>query len=453
MVPTPAPRLRFGAVWAAVLATLPLNACIGAEPTPARPNVIVIMSDDQGSVDLGCYGSSDLVTPHADALAARGVRFTQFYAGAPVCSPSRACLLTGRYPMRAGVFGNCTSRKGERGAMPAAEVTLGEVFRSAGYATAHIGKWHLGYTRETQPNAQGFDHSFGHMGGCIDNYSHFFMWHGPNAHDLHRNGEEVFHDGEYFPDLMLAEATAFAKERRDRPFFIYYAINTPHYPYQGEPKWLEHFRNVPYPRNLYAAFLGSQDERIGRLLAVLDEEGLREKTIVVFQSDNGHSTEDRAHGGGGSAGPYRGAKSSFFEGGIRVPAIISWPGTLPAGEARDQVAHAADWLPTLVELCGIEPPQAMLDGASLVPVLRDAKATGPHAATPVHWQLGEGGHATWAVRDGDWKLIHRPDEPDFLANLRDDPGETKNVASSHPEVVERLAAAHHQLKQQLKPSK
>jgi len=421
----------------------------------AKPSVIVIMADDQGSVDLGCYGAKDLHTPHVDALAARGVRFTQFYSGAPVCSPSRACLLTGRYPLRAGVPGNCASQRGGKGALPETEITMAEMFKAAGYVTAHIGKWHLGYTPETMPNAQGFDHSFGHMGGCIDNYSHFFYWSGPNIHDLHRNGVEVFCGGEYFPDLMVREGTRFLQENKDRPFFIYYALNTPHYPYQGDAKWLKHFEQLPYPRNLYAAFVAAQDERLGTLLAEVDALGLQERTIVVFQSDNGHSTEERAHFGGGSAGPYRGAKFSLFEGGIRLPAIVSWPGTLPQNETRAAMAHAADWLPTLAELCRIEPPTVRLDGRSLAAVLRDPKAPSPHDGSSLHWQVGQGPNADWAVREGDWKLIGNTrdtsasDGPSkrvsmFLVNLRDDPGESTDVADKHPDIVAKLRRLHEQ---------
>ncbi len=192
----------------------------------SRPNVILIVSDDQGSVDLSCYGTKDIATPNLDALAARGVRFTQFYSAAPICSPSRAGTLTGRYPARVGVPDNVASQKGGPGALPAKETTMAEMFKAAGYATAHIGKWHLGYTPETMPNAQGFDYSFGHMGGCIDNYSHFFYWRPPNVHDLYRDGVEVFHDGEFFPDLMVREAGQFMAKNRERPFFMYYAIKT-----------------------------------------------------------------------------------------------------------------------------------------------------------------------------------------------------------------------------------
>ncbi|MCX5769036.1 MAG: sulfatase-like hydrolase/transferase, partial [Candidatus Hydrogenedentes bacterium] len=186
--------------------------------------------------------------------------------------------------------------------------------KRAGYATAHIGKWHLGFAAESTPNAQGFDYSFGHMGGCIDNYSHFFYWAGPNRHDLYRNGQEIQMPGRFFPDLMVEEAGRFIESHKSDPFLLYFPMNTPHYPYQGDPKWLEAYRNkgVPYPRDLYGAFVSTLDERIGRLLARVDELGLTRDTIVVFQADNGYSVEERAHFGGGSAGPYRGSKFSLF---------------------------------------------------------------------------------------------------------------------------------------------
>lgn len=428
-------------------------ACLCLAAGAASPNVIYILADDQGSVDLGCYGAKDLHTPHTDAIAARGVRFTQFYSAAAVCSPSRAGALTGRWPARAGVPGNVSSQKGGRGGLPPAEVTMAEVFKAAGYATAHIGKWHLGYTPETSPRSQGFDHSFGHMGGCIDNYSHFFYWQGPNIHDLWRNDVEVFHDGEFFPDLMVKEASRFMEQQRGRPFFIYYALNSPHYPYQGDPKWLERFKALPYPRNIYAAFVAAQDERLGALLAKVEALGLRENTIVIFQSDNGHSTEERAHFGGGSAGPYRGAKFSLFEGGIRLPAIISWPKGLPGGEVRDQLAHACDWLPTLAELAGIKLSGAALDGRSLAAVLRDRSAPGPHTDRALHWQVGGGARPDWAVRLGDWKLIGNTRDTsrsegaterveNFLVNLKADPAETRNLADQHPDIVAKLRRLH-----------
>jgi len=433
-----------------VLFFLVLSARGTVAADDSKPNVIVMLLDDLGTIDLSCCGARDIVSPNIDALAKSGVRFSQFYAAAPVCSASRAGLLTGKYPYRAGVPSNVSSTAGDRGMSPD-EITLAETFKSAGYSTGHIGKWHLGYDRETMPLGQGFDTSFGHMGGCIDNFSHFFYWQGPNRHDLHRDGVEVHHPGRHFSDLMLDEARQFIDANTNRPFFLYYASNGPHYPYQGDPKWLEHYKDLPYPRNLYAAFVSSLDERIGALLAHLKERGLREKTIVVFQSDHGHSTEERAHFGGGSAGEYRGAKFSLFEGGIRVPAIISWPGHLPEGQVRPQVAHGCDWFPTLAELSGVPLLSSDIDGKSLVPVIRSADTPTPHSI--LQFQFGRGESAQWAVREGDWKLIGNANDSSgkaltdadkklFLSNLAKNPQEDHNFAAEEPALVERLQNAH-----------
>jgi arylsulfatase A len=427
--------------------------CLGmfAKDAGARqPNVILIYTDDQGSVDVNCYGAKDLITPSLDDLAIRGVRFTQFYAAAPVCSPSRAAMLTGRVPQRAGVPGNVSSMHGKSG-MPAEQVTIAEMMKQAGYATAHVGKWHLGYTPETMPTGQGFDSSFGHMGGCIDNWSHFFYWQGPNRHDLWQNGEHIWRDGEFFPDLMVQQGHDFIEQNKDQPFFLYWAINLPHYPLQGTDKWRKKYEHLPAPRRMYNAFVSTMDESIGKLLAKLDELKLREDTIVIFQSDHGHSHEERTFGGGGSAGPYRGAKFSLFEGGIRVPAMISWPGKLPAGEVRSQMATACDWMPTIADLAGVERPDRKLDGRSIAKVIRSSEAESPHKQ--FHWQSGGGKNPQWAVRDGDWKLIGNPRDTSnkapvgkgdarFLVNLADDVSEMKNLAGDNPEIVSRLEKLH-----------
>ena len=360
---------------------------VTAEGAERKPNVILIYTDDQGTVDANCFGAKDLITPHMDGLAAKGVRFTQFYSAAPVCSPSRAAVLTGRYPQRAGLAGNAGSQPGGHG-MSAEQITIAELLKPAGYATAHIGKWHLGYIPETMPNGQGFDYSFGHMGGCIDNYSHFFYWSGPNRHDLWRQGKEVWEDGRYFPQLLVEETCAYLEKHRDQPFFIYLAFNTPHYPLQGTEKWRNAYAHLDAPRRMYAEFVSSTDDCIGQVIAKLDELDLRDDTIVIFQSDHGHSTEERTFGGGGSAGPYRGAKFCLFEGGIRVPAIISWPGHLPAGETREQMSISVDWLPTILDLCGIAPPEHKIDGLSLQDVLAKQDAAGVHEV--FHWQSGNG---------------------------------------------------------------
>ncbi len=422
------------------------------EAKDRKPNVIVIFTDDQGSLDAGCYGARDLLTPAIDSIAKKGIRFSQFYAAAAVCSPSRAGLLTGRAPVRAGMPGNAGSKKGVAGLKPS-EITMAEVFKAAGYKTAHIGKWHLGYTPETMPNGQGFDYSFGHMGGCIDNYSHFFYWNGPNRHDLYLNGKEIHMPGKFFPDLMVDKAAEFIKKNKEEPFFMYFASNVPHYPYQGDPKWLEYYKDIPYPRNLYNAFLTTLDRTIGDLLGHLRELGLEKDTIIVFQSDHGHSMEERAHRSGGFAGQFRGAKFSLFEGGIRVPAIISWPGTLAEGELRHQVAHSCDWLPTLAELAGVKLPKVKMDGKSLVKVLKNENLATPHEV--LHWQMGRGGRAQWAVRVGEWKLIGNARDTSrgdrapltakdklFLANIDQDPTESVNLAAKNDAIVQRLLKLH-----------
>lgn len=420
----------------------------------STPNVILIFTDDQGTLDMNCYGSKDLITPHMDALAASGVRFTQFYAAAPVCSPSRAGLLTGQTPLRAGLPGNVPIPEKEEGAgLPTEQVTIAEMMKSAGYKTAHIGKWHLGHEPDKQPNGQGFDYSFGHLVGCIDNYSHFFFWSGPNKHDLWRNGEEVYHPGQYFPDLMVKEVNQFLEQNQHDPFFLYWAINVPHYPYQGYEKWLEKYQDLDTPRKEYAAFISTMDEKIGEVLNKLDELDLRENTLIIFQSDHGHSCEERAFYGGGNAGPYRGAKFSLFEGGIRVPAIISMPGTIPQGEVRDQLAISMDWMPTIAEVCNVNLPDTKLDGKSLLPIIKNRNADTQHDI--VHWQMGEVSDkdSQWAVRTGDWKLIGNPRDPAqrgniteadslFLVNLSQDVSEMKNLADAHPSQVEKLKKLH-----------
>ena len=253
--------------------------------------------------------------------------------------------------------------------------------------------------------------------------------------------------GQFFGDLMLAEASEFIEQHKDSPFFMYYAINMPHYPYQGDPQWLDRYQDVSYPRNLYNAFISTFDARIGKLLAKLDSLGLREDTIVVFQSDHGHSTEVRAHNGGGDAGPYRGAKFSLFEGGVRVPAIISWPGHLPEGEVRHQIAHSCDWLPTLAELCDVPLLQKDIDGKSIASLVRSNDAASPHEV--IHWTIGN----SWAVRSGAWKLIGNPRDTSnkapigkkdklFLANLEQDLTEMVNLAPENPDQVQRLKELH-----------
>ncbi len=423
-----------------------LAAAAPAQDAAPRPNIVLILSDDQGTVDLGVCGTEDAITPHLDALASRGLRFTQFYAASPICSPSRAGLLTGRYPHRVGVPGNVwPGGPGLRGD----ETTLAEVFRDAGYATALFGKWHLGSRPGERPNDQGFERFFGHHKGCIDNWSHFFYWSGPNRHDLWRDEVEVWEEGAHFGDLIVREARAFLRERAaaddGRPFLLYLPFNSPHYPLQGKAEHRALFAGTEGPRADYLALLATMDAQIGAVLGELDALGMREDTIVVFQSDHGHSTEERSFGGGGSAGPYRGAKFSLFEGGIRVPAILSWPGRLAEGAVTEELGHAMDWLPTLCELAGVAPPPE-LDGRSLVPVIHGRGV--PPTPRLLHWQVGD----QWAVRIGAEKLIRNPRDTDrsklkgadarFFVDLGADPGERRNLAADQEDLVEAFTALH-----------
>lgn len=448
--------LKLGRISAmALLVALPHKAA-SQTTKDKRPNVIVILTDDQGSIDLNSFGATDLYTPNMDRLAREGVRFTQFYAGAPVCSPSRAALMTGKTNLRAGLPNNVpiperAEQTGQYG-LPTEQVTMAEMLKQEGYYTALIGKWHLGHREQNLPNAQGFDYFFGHQRGCIDNYSHTFYWDGPNKHDLFRNENEVYYSGSHFSDLMVEEIKQVINHQRGNPFFIYWAFNAPHYPYQGTPRWLEHYKDLPTPRKEYAAFVSNTDEKIGQILDYLDQNGLTEDTIVIFQSDHGHSKEERAFWGGGNAGPYRGSKFSLFEGGIRVPAMIRYPKLIPANEVRDQICMEMDWFSTVAELTHSKIDEK-IDGKSLVPIIMDGNKTPAHDV--VHWQFGNYSDekSQWAVRKGPWKLIGNANEPMgqekpselpplFLVNLDEDIAEKNNLAASNPKKVSELLELH-----------
>ena len=396
-----------------------------------RLNVILILSDDQGSLDLGCYGADDLVTPHLDRLAASGVRFTDFYANAPICMPSRVSLLTGRdYP---------------RGLLPGQglrpdEITVAELLGRAGYRTALFGKWHLGYTPEMSPNAQGFDQFVGHLTGTLDAYSHFFYVEGVNRHVLRRNGESYQRPGKYLPDLLVEEATRFIDESGQDPFFLYLPFAIPHYPVQPRRQDRELYERSGMEdkrRVLYGAYLTTLDDCVGRVLAAVEARGLTDRTLVIFLSDHGHSTEERAFGGGGQAGPYRGHKQTLWEGGIRVPCIASCPGRIPAGQVRHQPAIAMDWLPTMAEFCDVPlPDDRPIDGRSLAAVLASDEAPPPHQR--LHWVHYDG---SFAVREGPWKL-HSALEERWLSNLEADPGERVNLVEKELDRVRVMVGAH-----------
>ncbi len=416
-----------------------------------RPNIVIFYADDMGIGDVGAYGCEDIRTPNIDALAAEGIRFTNYYSAAPICSPSRAALLTGRYPQRAGVPTNVGSIPGSPG-LPPEQITLGEVARSQGYATALIGKWHLGHKPGHLPNDQGFDFFFGHHAGCIDYFSHTFYWNAraPHHHDLYRNRVEIHEEGQYFTHLIAREATRFIDDHHAEPFLLYVPFNAPHYPTHAPKRYLDMYRHLPRERQLYAGLVAPMDEAIGHVMRRLDRYQLRSRTAVFFMSDNGPSVESRANFGGGSAGPHREYKFSLFEGGIRMPGIVAWPGQMPAGETRDQLACAIDVLPTVAAMIGAKlPDDHVVDGRSWVPLLRDASEPGHDA---LFWEWNKQA----AVRRGKWKLVRngiimpergvqkRAEGPDtlFLSDLERDAGESRNLRTTHPDIVERLLAMH-----------
>jgi len=445
------------------------------------PNVLFFLTDDQGTLDVNCYGAKDLYTPNMDSLAYSGARFTQAYAHI-VCCPSRAMLLTGRHPQRSGVNtwvqGNAKEKMGLN--MDLEEITLAEVLKSAGYRTALFGKWHLGADLNHSLTKQGFDEFFGFLDGFIDNYNHYFL-HGKGFHDLYQGTKEIFKNGQYFPDLVVSEANRFLDENKSNPWFLFVSFNLPHYPYQWDTKFDDINEKLPEPRRSYAKVVSTVDDRMGQILRKLEELGLRNNTIIIFASDNGHSSEDYeirienhnsglpkghkygANGGGGYTGKWRGAKESFFEGGIRVPVIISYPSKIPAGLVRDQAITLADFYPTVLDLCGLSQPNCKLDGHSLVPIIKSPKTPTHHKV--MYWQWEE----SWAVREGDWKLIYNgKDTTDewqghpeprreipkvFLGNLADAEPELKNYADEKPEVVQRLMKLHDEWAKEVEPHK
>ncbi len=441
-----------------------LTLLVTAQAAERKPNVVILFTDDQGTLDVNCYGSTDLYTPSMDRIAAEGVRFTQAYAHT-VCCPARAMFMTGRYPQRSNVNhwtqGNLKSPFGRN--MDLSEVTLAEALKSAGYKTALFGKWHLGAAATHGPTKQGFDVFFGHRGGFIDNYNHFFL-HGKGFHDLYRGTTEQFRRGEYFPDLVTDEALRYIESNKDSLFLLYLAFNIPHYPEQGDVKFAERYKDLPMPRRSYATMISTTDGRVGRVLAKLDELKLTDDTIVIFMSDNGHSAEHNtirfddhnsglrkghyygAHGGGGNTGKWRGHKGQFYEGGIRVPAMIRYPRALPKGVVRGQAVTACDWMPTVLDLCGVAKPKGVtFDGSSLVPIIKD---NAPSHYKVLHWQW----HLQWAVREGDWKLIGGPRDRVELVNLADPEPERVNHAKQRPEVVKRLRGLHDAWVKQVSPT-
>lgn len=422
-----------------------LSAAALALPAAAnRPNVVVIVADDLGYADLGYTGCRDYDTPHLDALAASGVRFTNGYVTHPYCSPSRAAILTGRYQQRFGHEANPSfSPRDDSIGTETGEVMLPAALRQAGYRSAAIGKWHLGDAPRFLPQRRGFDEFFGFSGG---GYNYYGV---PNPrepeHRVVRNGAPVApSDISYLTDDFSTEAVSFIGRNRRNPFFLYLAYNAPHAPNQAPQKYLDRARHIEYGvRSVYAAQNMAMDDGVGRVMRALQNHGLRDNTLVFFLSDNGGRTD------GADNRPLRGHKGLLYEGGIRVPFLLSWPGKLPAGKAYDRPVSALDIFPTALAASGAGPaPGKPLDGVDLTPFLTGAHSQPPHEA--LYWRVlgGQG----WAVRQGRYKLMQRAATGRIeLFDLDADAGERRDIAASRPEVVGELKRLYERWNAQLIP--
>jgi arylsulfatase A-like enzyme len=432
--------LAVAALWTALTPGTGLGA--GAR----KPNVVVIVSDDHGFADVGFHGSRDIPTPNLDALAKGGVRFTNGYVSGPYCSPTRAGLLTGRYQQRFGHEFNPGGESDGPAGLPLSEATLADRLKAAGYATGLVGKWHLGSKSEYHPRRRGFDEFFGFLGGAHP----YFPGQGQPIY----RGTEVIQEKEYLTDAFAREAVAFVDRHKDRPFFLYLAFNAVHTPMHATDERLKRFAGIPdESRRTYAAMLSALDEGVGKVVAKLRSAGLEEDTLIVFHSDNGGPTMAGTTINGSRNDPYRGSKRTTLEGGIHVPFVIRWKGTLPEGTAYDKPMIQLDVLPTALAAAGVEAPtDRKLDGVNLLPYLRGEKEGSPHEA--LYWRLGDQS----AIRRGDWKLVRYDravDTPGLrsnpqagievtparLYNLADDPGERDDLAAKHPERVAELLDA------------
>jgi arylsulfatase A-like enzyme len=407
-----------------------------------RPNILLILVDDLGYGDLSCYAAEDLQTAHLDRLISGGMRFDEFYANCPVCSPTRAALLTGRYPDMVGVPGVIrTHPENNWGHLTAEAVLLPTLLREAGYHTAIVGKWHLGLTAPNRPTDRGFDYFHGFLGDMMDDYIDHRR-HGINYMRL--NTREIDPEG-HATDLFTQWACDYLRERAEQaaPFFLYLAYNAPHTPIQPPEDWLAKVRqrelDITDERARLVAFIEHLDAGIGQVLACLDENGLAEDTLVVFTSDNGGLLSV-----GANNGPLRDGKGSMYEGGIKVCAGVRWPGKVAAGSRSNLRALSMDLFPTLCEAAKIAVPHG-IDGRSVLPTLLGQQQ--PPLREYWFWRRREGGNhyagkTIEAVRKGDWKLLQNsPFAPLELYDLGRDPQEQHDLASEHPEVLNDLAAA------------
>ncbi len=452
-----APRVRFLFLLmvVAMLSLCPIVQGKSGLIAKKLPSIVFVLIDDLGWADLGCYGSRYYRTPRIDRLASQGMRFTNAYAACCACSPTRASILTGKYPARLHLTDWIPGRtpRGARMRIPnwtpylsTDEVTIAEVLKSAGYVTAAVGKWHLG-SEPYFPEHQGFDLNVaGSNAGSPKSYFY------PYGDRPKLPGGK---SSEYLTDRLTDEAIGFITENRDTPFFLYLAHYAVHTPLQAKPEVIARYRDQPAvggqrsPK--YAAMCESVDERVGRLLDTLDQFGLTDHTIVILFSDNGGLSRPIAT----SNAPLRAGKGFPFEGGVRVPLIIRWPGVVSAGSECSATVTSTDFFPTLIDILGLdENPglQTGCDGVSLQPLLRQS---GSLQRKAIFWHYPHynliGGYPYGAVRRGDWKLIEFYEDMHVeLYNLNEDIGETKDLSSQRPDLVAELRGSLHRWRRQIK---
>ena len=406
------------------------------------PNMLVILVDDLGYGDLSSYGAKDLETPHIDSLVQSGLRWDSFYANCPVCSPTRAALLSGRYPDLVGVPGVIrTHAKDNWGYLDPKATLLPQMLSKAGYHTAIVGKWHLGLESPNTPTERGFDFFHGFLGDMMDDYYHHRR-HG--QHYMRRNKEPIHPEG-HATDLFTLWASEYITERKDhdQPFFLYLAYNAPHTPIQPPDAWFQRVKarepGITDRRAKLVALIEHLDAGIGEVIDALKESGQLDDTLIIFTSDNGGQLNV-----GAQCGPHRGGKQDMFEGGIIVPACAVWPGVIEAGRRTDQLNMTMDIFPTLCDIAGIQRNQT-IEGESFLPLLKGDRT--PHRTRDMIWVRREGnmryqGRDYYAFRRGDWKLVQNsPFEPYSLYNLQQDPMETTDVSRRNPSIHRMLTRA------------
>lgn len=403
----------------------------------ARPNLVLILADDLGYGSLGCYGNTEVRTPNIDRLAASGVQFTDFHSNGAMCSPTRAAVLTGRYPQRCAWVADAELSpvfRTQRNKNPAQrwawglstnEVTLPALLRQAGYRTTLIGKWHLGYDFKFHPMNYGYDEFRGFVGGNVDYHTHIAGY-GTKELDWWKD-KKIENEPDYTTDLLAEYATNFIARNRDNPFFLYLAHAAPHEPWQGRDA-----TSKKSPAETYKEMIAVLDESVGAVIESLRKNNLETNTLVIFCSDNGPA----APPGFAANGQLRGKKGSMFEGGHRVPFIASWPGVLPAGRTNSQTVMTMDFLPTFAKLAGATIPFGhQIDGVDILPLLKD---NSKQVDRVLHWKFGE----AWAVRKSAWKLMGKGNDALTLVNLEKDLEEKNNLVKGKNELVDGLLKLH-----------